>query len=194
MTKLIAFDTSAAHCAAALLLGDRMITRIDDMARGQAEHLMPMLEGMLFAEGLTWTDLDGIGVCTGPGNFTGIRISIAAARGLALGLGKKAVGVSLFAAHARGNKRPLNVALPAPRGQHYVRRYRDPLPPETYIHAADQPLPATISLKPPADMIADLAHIAAARLVQPNITSPAPLYLRPADAAPAKDAAPVILE
>ena len=84
---LLAFDTSAAHCAAALLIAGKIHTRIDEMARGQAEHLMPMLEEVLAAHGLAWRDLDAIGVGTGPGNFTGIRISVAAARGLALGLG-----------------------------------------------------------------------------------------------------------
>ncbi|MDP5360876.1 MAG: tRNA (adenosine(37)-N6)-threonylcarbamoyltransferase complex dimerization subunit type 1 TsaB, partial [Paracoccaceae bacterium] len=97
---ILAFDTSAAHCAAALLLGDRIVTRVDEMAKGQAEHLMPMLEEMLRAAGLSWADLDGIGVGVGPGNFTGIRISLAAARGLSLGLGKPAIGVNGFEARA----------------------------------------------------------------------------------------------
>ena len=89
---ILAFDTSAAHCAAALLCAGKIEVRVDEMARGQAEHLMPMLEEVLAAQGLTWADLDAIGVGTGPGNFTGIRISVAAARGLALGLGIPAVG------------------------------------------------------------------------------------------------------
>ncbi|MBU0861463.1 MAG: tRNA (adenosine(37)-N6)-threonylcarbamoyltransferase complex dimerization subunit type 1 TsaB, partial [Alphaproteobacteria bacterium] len=73
---VIAFDTSGPRCAGALLIGDRIITRTDDMARGQAEHLMPMLEEMLAKEGLVWADIDVIGVGTGPGNFTGIRMSV----------------------------------------------------------------------------------------------------------------------
>ncbi|MEY2961568.1 MAG: hypothetical protein RLZ60_1398, partial [Pseudomonadota bacterium] len=40
---ILAFDTSAAHCAAALLQGGTITTRIDEMAKGQAEHLMPLL-------------------------------------------------------------------------------------------------------------------------------------------------------
>ena len=81
MAVSLAFDTSQAWCAAALVAGSRTVTRIDEMARGQAEHLFGMLEEMLAAEGLVWGDLDVIGVGIGPGNFTGIRIAVAAARG-----------------------------------------------------------------------------------------------------------------
>ena len=121
--KILAFDTSAAHCAAALLLGDRVITRVDEMAKGQAEHLMPMLEEMLAAENLTWRDLNGIGVNVGPGNFTGIRISLAAARGLALGLGKPAIGVNGFAARAHQEGYPYTATIPAPRGHSYIQTF-----------------------------------------------------------------------
>ena len=99
---VLAFDTSAAHCAAALLSDGQIVQRVDEMARGQAEHLMPMLEEMLSHSDLTWRDLDAIGVGIGPGNFTGIRISVSAARGLALGLGKPAIGVSTLEAQTLG--------------------------------------------------------------------------------------------
>ena len=55
------------------------------MEKGQAERLMPMLAEMLAEAGVGFGDLARIGVGTGPGNFTGVRISVAAARGLALG-------------------------------------------------------------------------------------------------------------
>ena len=71
--RILAFDTSAAHCAAALLTGDRIVAdRFEPMAKGQAERLMPMLEDMLAEAGTDWAMLDGIGVGTGPGNFTGV--------------------------------------------------------------------------------------------------------------------------
>ena len=70
------------------------------MDRGQAERLLPMLEEMLAEAGVGWRDLDGIGVVTGPGNFTGVRLAVAAARGLALALGIPAVGVTVFEALA----------------------------------------------------------------------------------------------
>ena len=93
---ILAFDTSAAHCAAALLSGDRVLARVAEaMPRGQAERLMGLLHEVLSGSGHDWRDLDAIGVGIGPGNFTGIRISVSAARGLALGLGVPAYGVLL---------------------------------------------------------------------------------------------------
>jgi tRNA threonylcarbamoyladenosine biosynthesis protein TsaB len=189
-TRLIAFDTSAAHCAAALLLGDRIIIRVDDMAKGQAEHLLPMLEEMLTAEGLTWRDLDGIGVGIGPGNFTGIRISVSAARGLALGLGKPAVGVSVFDT-TRHLTQAAQIAVPAPRDQAYLMDFdqmRDPV----ILPLADLPTATLSSDHAPKAHIAALAQLAAGRLDKDQ-PRPAPLYIRPADAAPARDAPPVIL-
>ncbi|MDP5359745.1 MAG: tRNA (adenosine(37)-N6)-threonylcarbamoyltransferase complex dimerization subunit type 1 TsaB [Paracoccaceae bacterium] len=185
---ILAFDTSAAHCAAALLLGDRIVTRVDEMAKGQAEHLMPMLEEMLRAEGLSWADLDGIGVGMGPGNFTGIRISLAAARGLSLGLGKPAIGVNGFEARAYEEALPYIATIPAPRGQSYAQSFPEtgnPSEPELRAREAGPQ-------KPPHMLIAATARIAASRLAT-NHARPAPLYIRSADAAPPRDPAPVLL-
>ena len=185
---LLAFDTSAAHCAAALLLDDRVITRVDEMAKGQAEHLMPMLEEMLAAERLTWADLDGVGVGVGPGNFTGIRIALSAARGLALGLGKPAIGVNGFDARAHGEVLPFTATIPAPRGQSYVQNF-DPtgatdVPQQLMQEAGQQ--------KTTADLIAATARVAADRL-HSQADRPSPMYIRSADAAPPRDPAPTIL-
>lgn len=85
------------------------------MATGQAERLLRLIEEMLAAADVHWHDLSAIGVGTGPGNFTGIRIGVSAARGLALGLGIPAIGVSGF--EALGDGPGTLVSLPAPRGQ-----------------------------------------------------------------------------
>jgi tRNA threonylcarbamoyladenosine biosynthesis protein TsaB len=68
---------------------------------------MPMLDAVLAEAGKDWRDLTALGVGVGPGNFTGIRLAVAAARGLALGLRIPAVGVSVFEARAHGLPRPL---------------------------------------------------------------------------------------
>ena len=212
---VIAFDTSAAHCAAALLLGDRVVTRIDDMAKGQAEHLMPMVNEVLAAEGLGWADIDAIGVGIGPGNFTGIRISVAAARGLALGLGKPAIGVSTLEAQVYGLSGVVASCLRAPRGRVYMQRFcngpttqaalcemrADDMPPlpakaepqvcgDAAIEVGElmgwQPVPAY------QPYIVGIAKLARARM-HSNTARPAPLYLRAADAAPPRDPAPKIL-
>ena len=71
----LGFDCSAAHCAAALLSGGRVLAvQGEPMAKGQAERLMPMLEEVLAEGGATWRDLAVIGVGTGPGSFTGVRV------------------------------------------------------------------------------------------------------------------------
>jgi len=190
---LLAFDTAAAHCAAALLCAGKIHTRIDEMARGQAEHLMPMLEEVLAAHGLAWRDLDAIGVGTGPGNFTGIRISVAAARGLALGLGIPAVGVSNFDAAAYGLPRPVDVLIPAPRDQAYAQRLTETGAEAPRLLTPEDARPEVPALPRPArEMIANIAWIASERY-ETEATRPAPLYVRAADAAPSRDAPPVIL-
>ena len=137
---VLAFDTSAAHCAAALLSGDRILaSTCEAMSRGQAERLMPLLEELLTSAGLTWQDLSRIGVGIGPGNFTGIRISVSAARGLALGLGIPAIGVSTF--EALQSEGETILAVPAPREMVYVAGTGDvphllpmtELPPDTLL-------------------------------------------------------------
>ncbi|QYK42897.1 MAG: tRNA (adenosine(37)-N6)-threonylcarbamoyltransferase complex dimerization subunit type 1 TsaB [Paracoccaceae bacterium] len=120
---VLGFDTSAAHCAAALLSGDRLVALADEpMATGQAERLMPMLEEMLAEAGIGWRDLSRIGVGTGPGNFSGVRISVAAARGLALGLGIPALGVTRLEALACGLG-AVTVVEDARRGEAYVQAF-----------------------------------------------------------------------
>ncbi|MEM9972140.1 MAG: tRNA (adenosine(37)-N6)-threonylcarbamoyltransferase complex dimerization subunit type 1 TsaB, partial [Pseudomonadota bacterium] len=78
--------------------GEIVASRHEDMAKGQAERLIPMLEEVLADVGAAWEELDAIGVGVGPGNFTGVRIAVSAARGLAMGLGVPAVGVTAFEA------------------------------------------------------------------------------------------------
>ena len=115
---VLGFDTSAGHCAAALMRGGKVLSsRLEEMTRGQAERLMILLEEVLVEGGAAWQDLDAIGVGVGPGNFTGIRIAVSAARGLALGLEVPAVGVDGFEARAAEGFLP---AVPAPRDQVYT--------------------------------------------------------------------------
>ncbi len=187
-TTLLAFDTSAAHCAAALLCGDRIVaTRVDDMARGQAEHLMPMLESFLAEQAKTWADLSPHWRGVGPGNFTGIRISVSAARGLALGLGIPAIGVSTLQAihHVTPG---VTAAVTAPRDMLYIQT---PGSPPRLVAATDAP-DAVFADPPRTRLIAAIAQVAAKADAQQS-DRPKPLYIKPADAAPARDRAPVIL-
>ena len=191
---ILSFDTSAAHCAAALLCGDKVLAqRTETMATGQAERLFPMLEEMLAGADKTWADLAAIGVGIGPGNFTGIRISVAAARGLALSLGIPAVGVDGFEARAEGLARPVRIAIPAPRDLVYLAEVgpEGAGTPELVGQEQASERQAEAGATP---LAAAIARIAARRLASgAPLRRPAPLYIRPADAAPPRDPAPVIL-
>ena len=170
----------------------------EDMAKGQAERLMPLLEEVLRAEGLGWSDLSVIGVGIGPGNFTGVRIAVSAARGLALALGIPAIGVSTLEALAEGGPRPLTVLEDARRGEAYCQHFPEGAPELRAL--ADLPVTgpeigsaARGGLAPALPLATAIGRIAARRadLPQPR---PAPLYLRGADAAPPSDPPPVILD
>ena len=203
---ILAFDTSGPHCAGAVLSGDKVVAQgIEPMTRGQVERLMPFLEELLAECGVGWRDLSRIGVGVGPGNFTGIRISVSAARGLALGLGVPAIGVSSFDALAFGQTGDVLASVDARAGGIYTRL--GTAPPE--IHPSDdfRHLPAAPTLGHRADEIARrtggrsvnpvcplaeaIARIAQQRAVTAGLR-PAPLYIRPADAAPPRHAAPEI--
>lgn len=192
MSKVLAFDTATAHCAACLIVDDDIHVRVDPMAKGQAEHLMPMMEALLAEHGLGWADLDAIGVGTGPGNFTGIRIAVSAARGLALGLGVPAVGVTHLEAQVHGLARPVTAQVAAPRGQVYVQSFAQDVGPATLIPADDPLAKAAPAIISPEAMIRNIALITKDRAAR-SPDRPAPYYVRAADAAPPRDKAPVLL-
>ena len=209
---ILAFDTSAAHCAAALLSGDRVLAERDErMEKGQAERLFPMLEQMLTEAGCIWRDLTSIGVGTGPGNFTGVRISVAAARGLALSLGIPAVGVGVLEAMALGTEVSL-CTVDARQGQVFLR-YTGPdggFGPVVSSPDDDLPIPAGAGPRcighlagvfaahfagTVAEPVYPLA-VAIARIARhqaPSGTRPAPIYIRHADALPPRDGPPLLL-
>ncbi len=198
-TTILAFDTSAAQCAAVLLRGnDILATRHKELGRAQVEGLFPMLEEMLQTENVGWHDLNALAVCTGPGNFTGTRIGVSAARGLAMSLKIPAIGVTVFEAAALAASDTItgeitgeiHVGISLPRQQFGMQRFSNGQPPE----AKGKPEICVTGANSPFD-IADIAQFALLRLAQgTQIPRPAPLYLRPADAAPAKDKPPVILD
>ena len=212
---ILGFDTSGPWIGAVLLRGEQVLSDYSqDMARGQGEHLFAILEDVLRKGGATWRDLNAIGVGIGPGNFTGIRISVSAARGLALSLDIPAVGVSLLEAVAHGTDRPVLSCLAAPRGQAYVQGVGTKADiPHHLVEIAEIPTswaePELTCLGSAGQEVSQLlgcatgpaafapasavARIAATRWQTPQ-DAPAPLYLKAADAAPSRDAPPVILD
>ena len=196
---ILAFDTASAHCAAALIKGDDVLQAAQEpMAKGQAERLLVLCSELLDASGKQWSDLSAVGVGIGPGNFTGIRIAVSAARGLALGLGVPAVGVSAFDALRYGTSGPCVCAVDARRDQVYLQGFENPALAKTILADAgalppfNGPLIGAGGQSPQYPTAIAIAHLSAARY-QSTTARPAPLYLRPADAAPARDTAPTLL-
>jgi tRNA threonylcarbamoyl adenosine modification protein YeaZ len=181
------------------------------MEKGQAERLFPMVEEILAGAGADWAGLAAVGVCTGPGNFTGLRLSVAAARGIALARGIPAIGVSLFEALADGGT--ALVTLDARGGLLFVQQVRNGRAEgPARVVGIDElaAAPGMVCLGHRAAEVAArvggvagseavradpaaVARLAAARMGAPG-PRPAPLYLRPADAAPPSEAPPPILD
>jgi tRNA threonylcarbamoyladenosine biosynthesis protein TsaB len=101
--RVLAIDTALAACSAAVLDTDHggiLASESESMVRGHAEALLPMLKRVMDKARVTFSDIDRIAVTTGPGSFTGLRVGIAAARGIALAADKPAVGLTTLSAYA----------------------------------------------------------------------------------------------
>ena len=101
--RVLAIDTALEACSVAVLDTERSDLRAHEslpMQRGHAEALMPLVGRMLDRVQLDFSAIDRIAVTTGPGSFTGLRVGIAAARGIALASGKPAIGLTTLAAFA----------------------------------------------------------------------------------------------
>jgi tRNA threonylcarbamoyladenosine biosynthesis protein TsaB len=99
--RVLALDTALDACAAGVLDTDRrdlVASETVPMTRGHAEALMPLIARVMDAARLAFAEIDRIAVTVGPGSFTGVRVGIAAARGIALAAGKPAIGLTTLAA------------------------------------------------------------------------------------------------
>jgi tRNA threonylcarbamoyladenosine biosynthesis protein TsaB len=100
---ILAIDTALDACAAGVLdteAGRLIAQESQAMKRGHAEALMPLIARVMKAAGVGFLNLDRIAVTTGPGSFTGLRVGLSAARGIALAAGKPVVGLTTLSAFA----------------------------------------------------------------------------------------------
>ncbi len=107
---ILAVDTALNACSVAILRsGEILLSRVEPMAKGQAERLAPLAREVLAETGIAPSALDRIAVTRGPGAFTGLRIGLAFARGLAVALDRPCVGISTLEvlAHAASAQRTL---------------------------------------------------------------------------------------
>jgi tRNA threonylcarbamoyladenosine biosynthesis protein TsaB len=126
--RLLAIDTSGAHCSAALLDGGGVTQQLAAAPRRHGELLLVMMDDLLRAAGLRAADLDAFAFTWGPGSFTGLRIAAAVVQGAALAADKPVVGVSTLAAIAQGCARAHGAervlcALDARMGEVYFGAY-----------------------------------------------------------------------
>ncbi|WP_099865768.1 tRNA (adenosine(37)-N6)-threonylcarbamoyltransferase complex dimerization subunit type 1 TsaB [Pararhizobium haloflavum] len=124
---ILALDSASHLCAAAVFDtdGERVLSRaVEDIGRGHAERMMAVIDRALSEAGVGYADLGRIAVTVGPGSFTGVRVGVATARGLALALGLTSVGISslhaIAAPHlAAAEGRPVFALFDARRNEIY---------------------------------------------------------------------------
>ncbi|KQZ93993.1 tRNA threonylcarbamoyladenosine biosynthesis protein TsaB [Mesorhizobium sp. Root157] len=212
---VLAIDCAASLCAACVYdtaAGKELGRNVLDLGKGHAEHLMAVIAGALEQAGKAYADLGAIAVSVGPGSFTGVRVGVSAARGLALALKIPAVGVTTLealaaAAAAEFPHRAVLAVLDAGRGEIHAALYDEAMqlrfgPAVTTLEGAtdmaakSQPVLAGTAAAlvadaagrsfdvGPAGATADIPVYARLAAAKGVGAKPAPVYLRGADAKP----------
>jgi len=213
--KVLGIDVCTGFCSVALVDdGNTLAAKHEPMTRGHVERLAPMVAEVLTESGLKPTELGGIAVTTGPGSFTGARLGVSFARGLALAANIPTVGVSVFEAMRDSIAGEAVVALPGKNGSILLQRFAPDgisyaKPAEFDAGSANQILPevgsvTVVGTAAPSfvAMLSDedrarteifdnvgvdaemIARLGSKKLTSDSSPIPAPLYIRPADAKP----------
>ena len=126
---VLGLDTCLSSCAVAVVADGRVLAHAREvMARGHQERLAPMAREVVAQAGVAFSELDRIGVTIGPGSFTGLRVGVAFAKGLALALGASTVGIGTLEALAAEVEGLAFAAIDARRGQLYLQGFDDGRP------------------------------------------------------------------
>jgi tRNA threonylcarbamoyladenosine biosynthesis protein TsaB len=204
--RILAVDTCLPACSAAVTDGQVVVASTSEpMVKGHQERLATMVRELMGQAALGFGDLDRIAVTVGPGSFTGLRVGVAFAKGLASALGIPCVGVGTLEALAGEEAGVAAAAIDARRGQIYLQVFEngrplmapDALPVETAVARLAEFQPATLigSAAPLLAPVLPQAVVnprttpdpAAIARIAAKVGSPAPvkpLYLRAPDARP----------
>lgn len=201
---ILSLDSAGSGCGVCLWRGGTVLAdAYESMERGQDQRLMPLVEQVLKKGGAGYNDLDRIAVTRGPGSFTGIRIGLAAARGIGLSTGKPVIGIDRFAIyrlHVQPPNKSLLIAINSRREELFCRFYPvrggsmetlTMTPPaiiafterkgDTVI-TGDMPVPGVADFHPLDEKETILAAaLASAANPEDPIFLPRPLYIRPPD-------------
>ena len=200
---VLAIDTCLFACSVAVVDGEQVLARrVEPMSRGHQERLAPLVQEAMAEAGLGFDKLERIGVTVGPGSFTGLRVGLAFAKGLASALSIPAVGIGALEALAHTESGNVVAVLDAKRGQVYLQAFSggaqvsapDALPIETAAARVAEFAPDILigtgaallaGVRPGVRVIeADVTDpVAVARLAAlRSPVPPRPLYLRAPDA------------
>jgi len=125
MRTVLAIETATEACSVALVHGDSIVERHEIAPRLHAQKLLPMIDAVLAECGVSKRAIDAVAVGRGPGAFTGVRLAISAAQGIALGLDRPAVAVSTLAALAvQGEGEWIAASIDARMGEVYFGWFR----------------------------------------------------------------------
>jgi tRNA threonylcarbamoyladenosine biosynthesis protein TsaB len=209
--NLLAIDTALENCSVGIALpGAAPVLRSETIGRGHAERLPGMIDAAMREAGISFAELDRIAVTVGPGSFTGLRVGVAAARGIALVVGCPVAGIGTLAVLAESAREivgpvPVLALLDARRGEVYGQAFDAG---GAAIGETEVGSPACFAGRIPAGAVlagsganlvaketgARIAHRQAApeiaALIRVGLAAPAPtekpkpVYIRPPDAKP----------
>ncbi len=200
---VLAIDTCLFACSVAVVDGERVLARrVEPMSRGHQERLAPLVQEAMGEAGLGFDQLERIGVTVGPGSFTGLRVGLAFAKGLAAALAIPAVGVGSLEALAGPETGNVVAVLDAKRGQVYLQAFCDGVPVSAPDALPIETAAARVAEFAPDILIGTGAALLAdvrpdARVIPADVTDPVavarlaasrppvpprPLYLRAPDA------------
>ncbi|MBV8547996.1 MAG: tRNA (adenosine(37)-N6)-threonylcarbamoyltransferase complex dimerization subunit type 1 TsaB [Alphaproteobacteria bacterium] len=201
---ILSIDSAGNGCAVCVWQDGRVLAEAQEhMARGQDQRLMPLIEEMMRSAGKDYANLDRIAVTRGPGSFTGLRIGLAAARGIGLASNKPVIGISRFGiyrAEFEGCANSQMIVIDSRRAELYAMtidaagQASEPLmwtQTEIMAYASTHPdIVITGDIgdtwapgfhKPVLSEVAICAQLAASAPLQSDAYQPKPLYVRPPD-------------